>query len=150
MNIENLRKIFPQIKITDASNRTHDQIIKISQICDKVNNILVFIERNKKNQKYFIFNERYNKVRIGSYKYIIFTDQTFFVNERDDYTSYLLHLRRMINNDTQCPICFEGNLKQYFYCDQCACACCEECYDKLEDKICSMCRCDSFSGMKIE
>jgi hypothetical protein len=40
----------------------------------------------------------------------------------------------MINNDTECPICLEGNLKQYFYCDQCACACCEECYDKLEDK----------------
>ena len=116
MNIENLRKIFPQFKITDASNRNHEQIIKISQICDKVNNILVFIERNKKNEKYFIFHERYNKVKIGAYKYIIFTDQTFFVNDRDDFSSYLLHLRRMINNDTQCPICLEGNLKQYFYC----------------------------------
>ena len=92
MNIENLRKIFPQFKITDASNRTDEQITKISQICDNVKNILVFIERNKKNEEYFLFHERYNKVKIGSFKYIIFTDQTFFINKRDDYTSYLLHL----------------------------------------------------------
>ena len=55
MNIENLRKIFPQFKITDASNRTHEQIIKISQICDNVKNILVFIERNKKMKNILYF-----------------------------------------------------------------------------------------------
>jgi hypothetical protein len=152
MNIENLKIKFPNYKITDASNRTPEQIIRICKICDTVSNLMIFIERNAKNEDYFEVIENVENVRIGSFKYIILTEQSFFVNERDDYSSYILHLQRMLNNNTDCSICFEEKLKRYTYCNQCACACCMNCFDKLGEKnkpICPICRCESFEGMDI-
>ena len=41
MNIENLRKIFPQFKLTDATDRTPDQLARIQRISGNVNNSFV-------------------------------------------------------------------------------------------------------------
>jgi hypothetical protein len=38
MNIENLRKIFPQFKLTDATDRTPDQLARIQRISGNINN----------------------------------------------------------------------------------------------------------------
>ena len=58
MNINNLKARFPNYKITDASNRTNDEIIKISSICMLKKDILVVIERNSKNNDYFDLIEK--------------------------------------------------------------------------------------------
>ena len=71
MNIENLRKIFPQFKITDATDRTPEQLSRIQRISANINDSFVFIQRNKKNEKYFVFMERADNEVIGSYSYII-------------------------------------------------------------------------------
>ena len=147
MNIENLKSKFPLYKITDASDRTPEQIMRICRICDTVKNVLVFVKRNDKTEHFFRYNEQMEGSEIGTYTYIILTDKTFLVYERDDYTSYILHMQRMLNNDTKCPICFEEDMKEYLYCNQCASACCDSCFDKVD--VCSVCRCESFSRMNI-
>ena len=94
MNIENLRKIFPQFKITDATDRTPEQLSRIQRISGNINNSFVFIERNKKNEKFFMFFERADKEIIGAYGHIILTTlHIHFVRKRKDYTGYLLHLK---------------------------------------------------------
>ena len=150
MNIDNLKQKFPRYKITDASNRTAEEICRISMICDKVKNVLVFVERNSKNKSYFECFEKADKMPIGSFKYMILTEQTMLIQERDDYTSYILNLQRMLNNEVQCPICLEETLKEYMYCNQCAHACCAVCYNKLNKRLCPTCRYESFSAMSIE
>ncbi len=150
MNIENFKRKFPNYKITDASDRTPEQIIRICKICDKVNNVLVFIERNKKNESYFEFIETMESITAGSFRYIILTDQSFYVHQRDDYTSYIMHLQRMLRNEIQCPVCFDEKINEYVFCNQCACACCTVCYKKMYVKLCPTCRNDTFSAMNID
>ena len=53
MNIENMERIFPQFKITDASNRTPEQLSRIQRISAEINNSFVFIKRNEKNKDFF-------------------------------------------------------------------------------------------------
>ena len=42
MNIENLRKIFPQFHITDATDRTPDQLARIQRISGNINKYYLF------------------------------------------------------------------------------------------------------------
>ncbi len=128
MNIANLKLKFPQYKITDASNRTPQEIVRICSICDASKNILVFVERNSKNENYFKHCESVERTEIGTFKYMFLTDKTYLVYERTNYDSYLLHLQRIFNNENSCPICFDEDLKEYFFCNQCATVCCLSCY----------------------
>ena len=111
MNIENLRKIFPQFKLTDATDRTPDQLARIQRISGNVNNLFVFIERNRKNEKFFMFFERADNEIIGAYGHIILTTlHIHFVRKRKDYTGYLLHLKRLYDDEIQCVVCFDEQL----------------------------------------
>ncbi len=145
MNINNLKIKFPNYKITDASNRNPQQIIRICSICDTSKNLLVFIERNVINENYFKHCEKLGKAKIGTYKYMIITDKTYFVSNGENYENYILHLQRIFNNDNTCPICFGEDIKEYLYCNQCATMCCLSCFDQLENELCPICRHESFS-----
>ena len=151
MNTENLRKMFPQFKITDASNRTPEQLSRIQKISGNITDSFVFIERNVKNEKYFTFMERVDNEVIGSYGHIILTTlHIHFVKKRKDYTGYLLHLKRLYDDEIQCVVCFEEKLKNFVYCNQCASACCCDCYYKIESDACPTCRHESFTKMMID
>ena len=151
MNIENMKRMFPQFKITDASNRTTEQLSRIQKISAEVKNSFVFIKRNEKNAEFFIFYERIDNEVIGSYEYIILSvSHIHFIHKRNDYTSYLLHLKRLYNNEIQCVVCLEEHLKSFVYCNQCASGCCCECYYKIESDECPICRHKSFTKMVIE
>ena len=151
MNTENLRKMFPQFKITDATDRTPDQLARIQRISGNVNNSFVFIERNKKNEKFFMHMERVDKEVIGSYGHIILTTlHIHFVRKRKDYTGYLLHLKRLYDDEIDCVVCFDSKLKSFVYCNQCASACCCDCYYKIESDACPTCRHESFTKMMID
>ena len=73
MNIENLRKIFPQFKITDATDRTPEQLSRIQRISANIKDSFVFITRNKKNEKFFMHMERLDNEVFGSYGHISLT-----------------------------------------------------------------------------
>jgi hypothetical protein len=114
MNIENLRKIFPPFKLTDATDRTPDQLARIQRISGNVNNSFVFIERNVKNEKFFMFFERADNEIIGAYGHIILTPpHIHFVRKRKDYTGYLLHLKRLYDDEIDCVVCFDSKLKTF-------------------------------------
>ena len=147
MNIDNLRSKFPKYRKTDASNRSVMQIVRICSICDANKNVIVFLERNANNEDYFESFETDGNVKVGSSAYMIITDKTFLVNRMENYDNYILHLQRILNNENTCPICFD-EVNDYYYCDQCAYICCIRCMDMLETKICSVCRCDTFSAFQ--
>ena len=151
MNIENFRKIFPQFKITDATDRTPEQLSRIQRISANINDSFVFITRNKKNEKYFMFMERADNEVIGSYSYIILTTlHIHFIRKRNDYTGCLLHLKRLYDDEMPCVVCFDAKLKSFVLCNQCTSACCCECYNKIESDACPTCRHESFTKMMIE
>jgi len=147
MNIDNLKTKFPKYRLTDASNRSVQQIIRICSICDANKNIIVFLERNTTNEEYFELFETGGNVDVGSSAYMFITDKIFLVNRMNNYDNYILHLQRILNNENTCPICFD-EVADYYYCDQCANICCLGCMAKLEMKICSVCRCDTFTKFK--
>ena len=116
MNIENIERNFPQFKITDASNRTPEQLSRIQKISAEVKNSFVFIKRNEKNVDFFMFYERIDNEVIGSYEYIILTvSHIHFIHKRNDYTGYLLHLKRLYNDEIQCVVCMEEKLKNFIF-----------------------------------
>ena len=78
MNIDYLKAQFPNYKITDASNRTNDEIIKISSICMLKKDILVIIERNSKNNEYFDLIEKLEDINHKKIKYIILNDDNYY------------------------------------------------------------------------
>ena len=52
MDIEMMKRMFPQFKITDASNRTPEQLSRIQRISAEIKNSFVFIKRNEKNAEF--------------------------------------------------------------------------------------------------
>ena len=151
MNIEMMKSMFPQFKITDASNRTPEQLSRIHRISAEINNSFVYIKRNENNEKYFEFYERIDNKLIESYEYIILTTHHIhFIEKRNDYTGYLLHLKRLYNDEIQCVVCMEEHLKSFVYCNQCASGCCCECYYKIKSDECPICLHKSFTKMVIE
>ena len=144
MNIDTLKTTFPKYRITDASNRTNDEIVKISSICCSNKNILVVIERNSKNNEYFDFIEMIDRICNGDIKYIIFNEDNYYYHTSLS-NAFILHVKRILDHENECPICFEQCFDNYFFCSQCATICCLPCYSKCENKICSICRCDKFS-----
>jgi len=93
MNIDNLKARFPSYKITDASNRTYDEIIKISSICMLKKDILVVIERNSKNNDYFDLIEKLEDVKHEKIKYIMLNDDNYYYNLSLS-NSFILHVKR--------------------------------------------------------
>ena len=144
MNIENLKAKFPNYKITDASNRNIDQIVKISSICSMNKNILVVIERNAKTEDYFKFIEMIEGLHHDRVKYIMINEENYYYNSSlSDY--FILHVKRKLDGECECPICFEQTNDKYIICNQCASVCCLRCFSKCESKICAICRCNKFT-----
>jgi len=148
MNIENLKAKFPNYKITDASNRTNDEIVKISSICCLKKNILVVIERNSKNDDYFYCIETIEGLRHGDMKYIILNEDNYYFNSSLS-NSFILHVKRKLDGENECPICLEQCNDKYLVCSQCASICCLRCFSKCQSKSCAICRGNKFTTFNV-
>ena len=144
MNIQNLKAKFPNYKITDASNRTRDEIIKISSICCLNKNIIVVIERNTTNNDYFKLIESVENLQKGKAKYMILNEDNYYYNSSLS-NSFILHVKNKLDGLNDCPICFEQCNDKYLFCSQCGCICCLSCFSKCESKKCAVCRCSKFT-----
>ena len=70
-----LVKYFPSYKFNDASNRNKNEMNKILELCENIDNLIVYMTRNQKNDNVFKeFAERVN-IKIG----IIFCVKTFYL-----------------------------------------------------------------------
>ena len=98
MNIDYLKAQFPNYKITDASNRTNDEIIKISSICTLKKDILVIIERNAKNNDYFDLIEKLEGISHRTIKFIILNDDNYYHNSSlSNY--FILHVKQKLDGE---------------------------------------------------
>ncbi len=144
MDVEYIKAKFPNYKVINLSNKTSKEI---SDICEKTSNeknLIKFIERKLKNEDYFKFIESIHTTQIENFKYLIVEKNTFPISKQKNYDKTILHLQRTFNHENNCPICFEEDLKEYVHCKKCATPCCLSCIEKLENKICSVCRHESF------
>lgn len=53
LTVDILKRKFPKCKWNDASNRDHNEIHKIVKICWNVEDLYIFIKKNKKNSIFF-------------------------------------------------------------------------------------------------
>lgn len=54
-------------KIYDFSNRNFQQLCKSVELCQKITNIIVYIERNTENNDFFELHENMNRSETKSY-----------------------------------------------------------------------------------
>ena len=50
---QKIKNALPNLNINNYSNRSFEELMKIIGLCHKLDTILVFIERNEKNDDYF-------------------------------------------------------------------------------------------------
>jgi hypothetical protein len=145
MNIENLKLQFPNYKITDASNRDMNAIVKITTICAMNDKLIVFLNRNHINEEYFMMIQAIERVK--KIKSIIINSDNYYFDTNNE-TQLVKRLQRILNKDNDCSICLDGCLNNYFSCTTCANVCCSKCFRKLFelDKMnCPICRNDKFT-----
>ncbi len=148
MDAEFIRAKFPKFKIINISSKGFSEMCDIVS-GDQENNTIIFIDRRTKNEDYFKHVEHLNKPDTRKLYYILVVKSIesrifHMLSDKDNYRNYILHLQRKLNNENNCPICFEENLKEHIYCQKCATVCCMPCSVKLENKICPICRHEKF------
>lgn len=142
---EKLKKLFPNLKINNSSNRDINDLTKIIKICYDVSNILVFIQRNEINNYFFEITEITEKIdKIN----LIFLnkDNIYYYNIINDlnFDTVLMSLKRKINNENECVVCFESCTSNFYMCCKCGNQIHGKCFDKCINQICSVCNNEYF------
>ena len=149
---------FPTYKVNDASDRTKEEMEIIITLCHKIPNLIVFMKRNGKNDEYFEeYDKNFNLER--GIKILFYNKDDFIYFERDDDNEIegaVRFLRRFINGENVCVICYEqfdGTKRNLLSCTKCGEGCCIKCInnmlktelDKFEkvDILCPVCRSSS-------
>ncbi len=145
MDVEYIKGKFPNHKVINLSNKNYNEINDILEKTANEKNLIKFIERKLKNDFFFKVIESMHAKKIENFKYLIIEKNIYAISKEKNYNNRILHLQRAFNNENNCPICFEEDLREYVYCKKCATPCCLSCIEKLENKICSVCRHESFN-----
>ena len=155
---------FPNYKIYDASNKSSNEMKKIEEICENLPQLIVFMERNEKNKDYLKYYEHTLGVRDINWLFINKGNcmsrnkiNDIYLNSQQNHENIkllILSIKKFINNDTECCICFEkiDIEKEDFEnciidtCENCSSYCCRNCifkYLKVNDgkeMLCPVCR----------
>lgn len=142
---EKLKKAFPDLKINNSSNRNFNDLIKITELCNKINDVLVFIERNENNNDYFEITEitqNSNKINL----IFLNKDDIYYYNiENDfDFDISIMSLKRKLMGENECVVCMEICVNKYYICCKCGHQIHDECFNKCIKQICSVCKNQSF------
>ncbi len=82
-------------KIYDFSNHTFQQLCKCVELCQKINNIIVYIERNSENNDFFQLHENINRSESKSY-----IDTQIIIFHKDNYIDFI---EKSYSNDNDTP-----------------------------------------------
>lgn len=137
-----------KFKIYDFSNRTFTQLCKCVELCHKMTNIIVYIERNSENDDFFqahedLYNNQnksYNHVQVIMFhkdNYIDFTEKNY-TSENDKKGKRLMIMKNLLENNG-CAICFEENIS-VTPCEKCITSFCFQCLEK-HFKTTQSCKC---------
>ena len=128
-----LKSTFPEYRIYDASKKTDKEREFAVQLCIQIPSILMFVIRNKKNEKFF---KKYEKKHVEKKIGILFYNKDDYVFFRDaehvnsDYKGVVLFLRNFLKKENECCICYEGydsEKRNLLICDKCGNCECRRC-----------------------
>ena len=142
---EKIKKNFPNYIINNASNRRLYELLRITELCHKMNTLLVYVERNENNDDYFRLNEQLQHVE---------KINVIFLNKDDIYFYYIdftqkidkiiMSLKRKLYNENDCVICMEKCTGICMSCAKCGNFVHNECFEKCDKQICPICKHNHF------
>lgn len=138
---QKLKLLLPEFNINNSSNRHTHELIKITKMCHKIDKLLVFIERNKNNNEYFKATEiLQNTTDIN----LIFLNKDdiyyYYIENSNDLNKTIMSLKRKLHNETECVVCMENCINDYYICSKCGHQIHILCFIKCEKQICSVCK----------
>lgn len=141
-----LKNKFPDFKVNDSSDRNFWELQKITELCHKVDKLLVFVKRNSKNDYYFKLTEKMQNFENIN---IIFLNKDdiyyYYIEDQDNIDNIvLMSLKRKLLKEIDCVICLEECLNNYMSCIKCGNSVHSYCLKKCVEQICSICRYNHF------
>ena len=143
-----LKSKFPKYKIYDATNKAEYQLDKILDLCRKIPQLIVFIQRNE-NNKLFLKEYEDKSINGTPITWIFFNQDKFFsffanndvvFNSKVDNLNWMVKsINRMVDENCgdECCVCYEkfhfdkgGSLNT---CEQCGSSCCIQCVSQYLD-----------------
>ena len=142
---ETLKTQFPNFIINNASNRNSYELLKITELCHKIDKFLVFIKRNEKNEEYFKLTEELQNVEKINVIFLNKDDIYFYdVDDEHKIDIVVMSLKRKILNENECVICMEQCVNNYISCSQCGNFTHKICFAQCNKLICSVCKHNHF------
>ena len=135
MNIsEIVKKHLPEYKVTDATNRSTTELMKICKIIKYIPKLITFIRRTPKNSSFFNFY-RWKMNIVKPIDIMFIYGDTVKLFETNNVEQDIKGIVRLIANciaagDTSCVICLEKT-GEVLYCTVCGNDCCESCVRKM-------------------
>lgn len=147
-----LSENFPAYQINNATNRNSDELDKIINICHKIDSVLVFTLRTKKNEKTFRFLELFHNDR-NIEVIFYFRDDYVYVKDLNDLDGTIRLIKKTMNNENECVVCYKDKFgddnfdkkrglvkEQFIVCNQCSSQICSSCINKMQQMNCPICR----------
>ncbi len=145
---EMLEENFKNKKTNNASERTMSEILKIAEICEKCEDLIVYMKRNKKNENYFIKIEKESKekgmISKEKIEWILFNKDNYiyFREGRYDKRTMIMQIRKNLLEENNCAICLNNENILNIPCEQCCSYICKKCLIQMTKIECPICRTD--------
>ena len=142
---QKLKNTLPDFNINNSSCRNIDEIMKITKLCHKIDKLLVFIERNATNDDYFKqIESALNTEEIN----LIFLNKDdiyhFYITNGDDLDITIMSVKRKLYMETECVVCMEKCVNNYYLCCKCGHQIHTICFAKCHKQICPICKSNHF------
>ena len=142
---QKIKNALPNFNINNSSNRSFEELMKIIGLCHKLDTILVFIERNEKNDNYFKMIETTQNSKEINLIFLNRDDIYHYYIENNNNDIAIMSLKRKLYNETECVVCMETCNNKFYICSKCGHKIHVICLAKCVTHICSVCRNNSFT-----
>jgi hypothetical protein len=138
---QKLKNKLPDFNINIASLRNIDEIIKITNLCHKIDKLLVFIERNATTEDYFKLIESELNTREINIIFLNKDDIYYYYIDNDNALDIaIMSVKRILYMETECVVCMEQCVNNYYWCCVCGFQIHTICFAKCDKQICPICK----------
>jgi hypothetical protein len=139
-----LKMALPNFTINNSSNRDINQLLRITEICHKIDNLIVLIERNEKNEDYFRLTELTQNTTEINLIFLNKDDIYYYFIENNNYDITIMSFKRRLLNEIECVVCMEKCINKFYLCCKCGHQIHKLCFEKCTKQICSICKYNHF------